>query len=100
MSDSVLLLTPAARADLEGIWRYTAKHWSDDQAEHYTSEIVAACQALAAGIRKGRAIDDIYRGYLKLPAGSHVIFYRLSARGAVEVIRILHQRMDVSTHLP
>jgi toxin ParE1/3/4 len=97
------LLSPAAQADLEQIWDYTARNWGKDQAARYILGIRDACQALADGRRQGRPIDDIRPGYRKLAVGSHVLFYRLFYRvadaGLIDVIRILHQRMDVAAHL-
>ncbi len=93
------LLSPAARTDLAGIWPYTAQRWDQDPAERYTGEIVAACHDLANGRRQGRAIDDIRRGYFKLAAGSHFLIYRLTADGTIDIVRILHQRMDIPERL-
>lgn len=92
------LLSPAARHDLNEIWDYTARRWSTDQAERYIRSIADACAALATGEREGRAINDVRPGYLNYPVGSHVIYYRRDG-GIIEVIRILHQRMDVSARL-
>ena len=41
---------------------------------------------------------DVRDGYLKHPIGRHFIFFRTTDDG-IEVIRILHQRMDVGRHL-
>jgi plasmid stabilization system protein ParE len=38
-------------------------------------------------------------GYYKIPCGSHVLFYRLAADG-IDVVRILHERMDNERHIP
>ena len=41
------------------------------------------------------------RGYRKLAAGSHTLFYRVNADDAgdvIDVARVLHQRMDVDRH--
>lgn len=54
-------------------------------------------EQLATRQREGRRCDT-REGYFKCPAGSHVIFYRLSGIH-LDVIRILHQRMDVERHL-
>ena len=91
-------LSPAARDDLDSIWDYTAETWSPDQAERYVLEIRAACAALASGQRRGRSAEDIRAGYRKLAVGAHFLFYRVGNEGLIEVIRILHQRMDVSAH--
>jgi toxin ParE1/3/4 len=34
-----------------------------------------------------------------LAAGSHTLFYRVTAEGLIDVVRVLHQRMDVGRHL-
>ena len=62
-------------------------------------EIVEACQALAQERRSGRAIPDIREGYYKLAVRSHFVFYRLTATGFVDVVRILHQRMNIAERL-
>src|SRR4051794_35404435 len=93
------VLSPAARNDLNHIWNYTARNWRTGQADRYILVIRDACAALADGNRRGRAIDDIRPGYRKLAVRSHFLFYRVTESGLIEVVRILHQRMDVSTHL-
>ncbi|MBN3725524.1 type II toxin-antitoxin system RelE/ParE family toxin [Burkholderia sp. Ac-20379] len=90
-------LTPMAQRDLEDIWSYTFEHWSLDQAERYVGEIIAMFEMLAQGKRVGKpssARDD----YLRYLVGSHVVFYREMPH-TLDVIRVLHQRMDVDRHL-
>ncbi|MBX9862246.1 MAG: type II toxin-antitoxin system RelE/ParE family toxin [Hyphomicrobium sp.] len=91
-------LRPKARADLEGIWLYTAEHWSPAQADIYHSKIVDVMAALASGSLRGRSAGHVRAGYLKYAAGSHLVFFKETDFG-IDVIRILHQRMDVETHL-
>ncbi len=90
-------LSPLAEADLEQIWIYTAERWSPAQAEIYHDGIIAALEALAQGLRRGRPVS-FRPGYLKLTVGAHLAFYRETETG-IDVIRLLHQRMDVETHL-
>lgn len=90
-------LSPLAEADLEEIWLYTFKTWSLEQADTYHADIVAAFEGLAAGTKVGRPVD-VRDGYLKYAVGSHFVFYRQSDSG-LDVVRILHQRMDTSAHL-
>ena len=93
-----LALSPAAEADLDHIWSHSAEHWGPDQADRYTDEIRDACRGLASGDRRGRPVD-VRSGYLKCAAGAHMIYFR--DRGDwLEIIRILHQRQDVSRNLP
>lgn len=92
-----LAFTPAAMADIEAIWDYSAENWGADQADRYTDEIRDACLALAAGWKIGRAAD-IRAGYSKYVTGSHVIYYKDQA-DRLDVIRILHSRQDAERHL-
>ncbi|PZQ48841.1 MAG: type II toxin-antitoxin system RelE/ParE family toxin [Rhodovulum sulfidophilum] len=88
-----LKFSPAAEADINGIWDYSAANWGPDQADRYTDEIRDACRALASGRKQGRAVD-VRPGYLKCLTGSHVIFFR-DLGGHLEVIRVLHGKQDV-----
>lgn len=93
------LLSPAARADLDDIFDYTAQQWGLDQAETYVRGLQHAIERAAADPRIGHSCDEIRPGYRKLAAGSHTLYYRLTADGTVHIVRILHQRMDVDRHI-
>ena len=93
------LLSPAAQADMAKIWDYTVERRGPAQAERYVLDIRDACAALADGSAQGRAVDDIRPGYRKLAVGSHFLFFRATDAGMIQVIRILHRRMDVEARL-
>lgn len=93
-----LVLRPKSLQDLEGIWNYTLDTWGEDQADHYILELNDGFESLADHPEKGRACDDIREGYRKYDIGKHIVFYRLTLKG-IEVVRILHQRMDPDRHL-
>jgi len=90
--------SPRARGDLEEIWSYTAERWAQTQAESYMRTIQEAIESVAITPRRGRNCDEIRPGYFKLAVGSHIVFYRLT-KSAIDVVRILHQRMDFTRHL-
>ena len=92
------VLSPAAQADLSEIWDYTARHWGEAQAERYTREIQATCEALGGGNLVGLSAEDIRAGYRKIGVGSHVMYYR-EREGTLEIVRLLHRRMDVTRHI-
>lgn len=92
-------LSPAARGDLEQIWDYTAARWDDDQAETYFRDIQRAIGQVARNPMIGRACDEVRPGYRKHSVGSHNLYYRVADAGAIDVVRILHQRMDLDRHL-
>ena len=90
-------LTPLAEADLEDIWQYTFLQWSPEQADAYVRGIVSAIAGLARGDKVGLR-TDVGPEYWKYHVGLHVIYFRQSEE-SVDVIRILHGRMDVERHL-
>lgn len=92
-----LVFSPGAMVDIEEIWDYTAVTWGYDRADAYLDDIQNACEGLAGGKRRGRKVD-IRDGYMKHPVGRHFIFFRASPAG-IEVVRILHQSMDIERHL-
>ena len=94
---SRVTLAPAATADINAIWDYTQSEWGADKADRYTDGIRDVCVSLARGDKRGRNVD-VREGYLKHSVGRHFIFFRTTDAG-IEVIRILHQRMDVGRHL-
>jgi toxin ParE1/3/4 len=93
------VLRPRAQADLGEIWDYTADRWGLDQAETYIRQLWHDISILADSPLLGRECEEIRAGYRKYPSGSHILFYRLTPDG-VDVIRILHERMDLERHMP
>ncbi|GAB10570.1 hypothetical protein GOARA_061_00090 [Gordonia araii NBRC 100433] len=91
-------LTPAAQTDLSSIWDFTQERWGVRQAETYVNEIRAAIERVADNPERGRACGEIREGYRRYGIGSHLLFY-VESSGGVDVIRILHQRMDPTRHL-
>jgi toxin ParE1/3/4 len=93
------VLSPAARADLEQIWDYTRDRWGVDQAETYAHEIQRAIERVVDNPEIGRACDEVRPGYRKHGVGSHTLYYRILRVDVIDVVRILHQRMDIDQHL-
>ena len=93
------VLTPRARADLDENWDYTAEQWGLDQAEKYVRQLWSDIAAIADRPTLGRECADVRPGYRKYPSGSHGLFYRLS-KSRLDVVRILHERMDHERHFP
>lgn len=91
-------LTPAAQRDLSSIWDLTDERWDRRQAETYLDEIRAALERIADDPARGRACDDIRAGYRRYAIGSHLVFF-VERPDSVDVIRVLHQRMDPLRHL-
>ena len=91
-------LRPRAERDLSDIWDYTASTWSVEQAEAYVGILKAAIEHLAADPTLGRDASSLRPGYFRLSVGSHVVFFTKRRHG-IEVVRVLHARMDLGRHL-
>lgn len=92
-------LTNKALADLMDIGRYTLGHWGLEQRNLYLRMLDVSFQQLAANPLTGKDCTAIRNGYQKFNAGSHVIFYRQKSDDSIEIVRILHERMDCETRL-
>ncbi|MFC2101417.1 type II toxin-antitoxin system RelE/ParE family toxin [Bacteroidota bacterium] len=88
-------LTNAALKDLESIWSYTYEKWSIEQADRYYNLIIEEIEFIASNSLSGRSIDYIKQGYRSSKVKSHLVFYKINPEKTIDVVRILHQRMDV-----
>jgi toxin ParE1/3/4 len=91
-------LSRAARKDIDAIWTYSATRWNEDQAEAYVGEIRNALRRLNEGSAHPRDWSHLREGYFSYLVGSHLLLIRRRING-YEVVRILHQSMDVDRHL-
>ena len=91
-------VTKRAREDLLAIGRHTEKEWGVKQRNHYLKQFDDAFKMLGQNPMIGKACEDVLPGYRKISQGSHVIYYKVS--DLVEIIRVLHERMDPDTRLP
>lgn len=81
--------------DLAEIWGYTFDEWSEKQADKYYQLLIDACSELAQNPHAGKLYDEIsYRLYGQ-KSGEHIIFYFIIDAQEIEVVRILHVRMDL-----
>ncbi len=96
---SGIVLSPKAKADLSEIWDYTCSGWGAEQAEKYVRELWAVMQEQTRDLTSSVDIGDVRKGYRKVRAGSHAIFFKVNRADIVAVVRILHQKMDFDRHL-
>lgn len=104
-------LTAAAEVDFEDILLWTIDQFGDVQAHVYAETIVAALNALATGptASGARKRDDILKGIITLHVartgrkGRHVVMFRVGRESdgdVIDVLRLLHDAMDLPRHLP
>ena len=92
-------ITPQARSDLKNILKYTQKTWGTEQRVRYKKLLDDALTKIAANPALGKPRQELRLGYYSYHVGRHYIFYRVLDDG-VEVVRVLHDSMDVGQHLP
>ncbi len=92
-------ISEKAVADLERIWIYTFENWSVNQADRYYNLIIDEIKFIAENFMSGKSMEHIRRGYRVSKVKSHLIFYRKFDDNQIEVIRILHQMMDLKNRL-
>ncbi|AZB21504.1 type II toxin-antitoxin system RelE/ParE family toxin [Kaistella haifensis] len=89
-----------AKSDIEKIWLYTFENWSLEQADRYFELIMNEIEYIAENPNSGNDYSDVRKGYLRTRIKSHFIFYKVNKKqNEVEIIRILHQRMDIENRL-
>jgi len=96
---STFRISNEAVSDMLDIGRYTEDAWGIDQSNIYLKRLDKAFYTLAKQSKLGQACDNISYGYRKYPEGKHIIFYRIANDKTVEIMRILHQAMNVPSHI-
>lgn len=90
------LLSEEAQNDLREIQRYTQENWGKQKAKHYLVELTACFAKLAHTPKMGRSREAIAKDIRSFRAIHHIVFYREGRKG-IEIVRVLHPSMDVST---
>jgi toxin ParE1/3/4 len=94
-----VILRQKAIDDLNDIWNYTFEKWSAKQADKYYSAIKLACNGIGKNPDVGKEYDGISENLLGLKSGKHILFYKLITEERIEIVRILHERMDLKNRL-
>jgi toxin ParE1/3/4 len=94
-----VFLRQAAIDDLNSIWEYTVGEWSEEQADKYYASLKFACIQLGENPDLGKEYQEIKSNLFGLRTGKHIIFYQIVNEQEVEIIRILHERMDLTNRL-
>jgi toxin ParE1/3/4 len=101
-------LGAVAEVDFANILKWTAENFGARQSRVYRDTLVQAIGALADGpnVAGSTARDEILAGLRTLHIarsgrrGSHFIMYRAAPKSTIEIVRILHDSMDLRRHVP
>ena len=93
------IISEKANQDIEKIWLYTYENWTLEQADRYYNLIFDEIEFIAENFESGKSVDYIKKGYRTSLVKSHIIFYKKSKSNIVEIIRVLHQKMDIENRI-
>ena len=89
----------AALSDLREISIYTRKTWGKEQEIVYIKGIFACFDRIAKGQTHNRDLSGVMPECLLHKISHHLIVFRWLEDGRPEIIRVLHEKMDVSCQL-
>ena len=108
MSQWTVRLSAAAEKDFQDIVEWTVEQFGDEQALVYAETIALALEALAERPLPidAKRRDEIQKGLYSLHVarqerkGRHFVMFRIAsrARDVIEVLRLLHDSMDLPRH--
>ncbi|MEY2838542.1 MAG: hypothetical protein RJB60_841 [Pseudomonadota bacterium] len=104
----IVRLTDQAEHDLLAIATWTTENFGATQAEHYVETLTQAIESLIDGpeLLGAKARDEIAPGIRTLHAARnghkarHFVVFRVAEGQILEVLRLLHDSMDLARHLP
>lgn len=99
MSSNKYKISEQAIDDLNDIWVYTFHKWSKEQADRYYELILGEIEFIADNFMIGKSAERTRKNYRYSKIKSHLVFYRKTENGIVEVVRILHERMNIKKRL-
>jgi toxin ParE1/3/4 len=93
------ILTQKSVEDLAIIWNYTFDAWSENQADIYYRTLLDSFQLIADNPYIGKSYMEIQEDLFGLKVNRHIVFYRQSSYKPIEIIRILHVKMDLENRV-
>src|SRR3979411_1098623 len=101
-------LGAAAELDFANIVKWTTENFGARQSRVYQNTLVQAIGELAAGpdVASSKVRDEIMPGLRTVHVarhgrrGSYFMMYRVVPKTTIEIVRILHDRMDLQRPLP
>ena len=99
MSKNKYRISEQAIDDLNDIWIYSFHKWSKEQADRYYDLIIEDIEFIAENYLIGKSAEQTRKNYRVTKIKSHLIFYRKVENEIVEIVRILHQRIDIKKRL-
>ncbi len=86
----------AAEARMLDIWDYTLEKWGEEQADLYLRSLIERIHSLSRQRHRWRPLaDKTLPGMWFVRHEHHFVFFRELPSGAIGVITVLHEQMDL-----
>ena len=92
-------LTNKAVDDLTNIWDYTIDKWSENQADKYYFILLDNFDEIANNPDLGKNYPGVNENLMGFKTGRHIIFYYKIDDDGIEILRILHEQMDLKNRI-
>lgn len=90
----------SAKTRLLEIWDYTEQTWGEEQADDYIRALVGAIHQAAVERHRWRPVlDETLPGVYYMKHQRHFMFFREISAGAIGVISVLHEKMNIPRRL-
>jgi toxin ParE1/3/4 len=96
---SAYIISEKAIEDINNIWIYTAENWSVEQADRYYNLIYDEIEYIVKDFEMARDFGKIRKSYKYSKVKSHLIFFKKDKMNEIQVVRVLHERMDIENRL-
>jgi toxin ParE1/3/4 len=93
------IISEKALEDINNIWIYTTENWSVEQADRYYNLIIDEIEYIVDNLDMARDFGKIRKSYRYSKVKSHLIFFKRDKANEIEVVRILHERMNIENRL-
>lgn len=93
------IISEKALEDINKIWIYTAENWSLEQADRYYNLIFDEIEFISQNFEMAKDFGSFRRTYRYSKVKSHLVFFKKNKYNEIEVIRVLHERMDILNKL-
>lgn len=93
------VIKKAALTDLKEIARYTRKTWGRNQEKVYIKCVFDCFEKIVTRETFNVDCSHIKEGCFKCKINHHLVFFRWLDDGRPEIIRVLHEEMDIPMQL-
>ncbi len=97
---NTLVISPAAKEDLQNIYNYGKGNWGAVRATQYLLHIKSKFSYLQSNPQGCAVRNELLLGIRCLPVKNHNVFYQFQSKSRqVEVVRILQGRQSAALHI-